>query len=117
MVVISIILPVLIRSDCLLCSPDAIGSVSLHPIHPLAVTVSGSRHFDQPVTHTKPPTVFEVFSSSEDSDSDSDSSLNVGLITPRPYDASIRLWNFVGSTDRSLEHIAKPAQSLLNTSD
>lgn len=70
--------------DCVTCA-DAIGSVSFHPLHPLLLSVSGSRHFQEP-------------SSSESDDSDSD---DEELPRPRknaphpvPLDTSVKMWSF-----------------------
>lgn len=78
-----------------LCSPyytdlgaDTIGSVSLHPIHPIALTVSGSRHFGDGKTSSD--------ESSDDDSSDSDSEPEVhrdtNIMTVR--DASMKMWGF-----------------------
>jgi len=68
---------------------DAIGSVGFHPLRPLLLSVSGSRHFDA--------------ASADDSDNDSTSEDESGLVhmkLPRqvsfPFskDNSAKLWDF-----------------------
>ncbi|KAF8315783.1 uncharacterized protein EI90DRAFT_3087393 [Cantharellus anzutake] len=73
---------------------DAIGSVSFHPIQSLALTVSGSRHFD--VTSPALPPSRPASTTDMTSDSGSDSGLdeeleNNGIIV---HDPTIKLWNF-----------------------
>ncbi|KZT68588.1 hypothetical protein DAEQUDRAFT_727712 [Daedalea quercina L-15889] len=86
---------------------DAIGSVSFHPLRPLLLSVSGSRHFDGSTSATSN----EASSSSSDSESgvedngeakgDGSSNQNVRVVRirwrgPQPiaHDASAKLWNF-----------------------
>ncbi|KAH0833817.1 hypothetical protein J3R83DRAFT_10979 [Lanmaoa asiatica] len=76
---------------------DAVGAVAFHPLEPLLLSVSGSRHFDDATP---------VASASEDSESDSElndeSRENVGVVRrkerPRPSvtEASIKLWDLKG---------------------
>lgn len=98
---------------------DAIGSVSFHPIHPLVLSVSGSRHFDTeyPWRHERHASSFEAHPdatstySSDSSDEDSEDSKEDGLDESRtgvqnsirrrrqrphpvPWDDSMRVWSF-----------------------
>ncbi|EPS99976.1 hypothetical protein FOMPIDRAFT_1030645 [Fomitopsis schrenkii] len=87
---------------------DAIGSVNFHPLRPLLLSVSGSRHFDR-----SPPTTFnETGSSIPDSDSSDDGDdhdagesgaprrkqavVRISRKNPQPvaYDCSAKLWDF-----------------------
>ncbi|KAF8315780.1 WD40-repeat-containing domain protein [Cantharellus anzutake] len=84
---------------------DAIGSVSFHPIQSLALTVSGSRHFD--VTSPALPPSRPASTTDMTSDSGSDSSLdeeleNNGIIV---HDPTIKLWNF--SPQSTIPHSPK----------
>ena len=70
---------------------DSIGSVAFHPIHPLLLTVSGSRHFDDQA----------LSSESEDSCSDCEGegqhTQNVkSPRKPQPVtkDSSLKIWSF-----------------------
>ncbi|KAI0717784.1 hypothetical protein C8Q72DRAFT_158112 [Fomitopsis betulina] len=86
---------------------DAIGSVSFHPLRPLLLSVSGSRHFDR----SPPTTSNEAGSSNSDSESSDDGDdldtgesgapwrkQGVARISrdPQPvaYDSSAKLWDF-----------------------
>lgn len=88
-------------------STDAIGSVSFHPLRPLLLSVSGSRHFDR----SPPTTSNEAGSSNSDSESSDDGDdldtgesgapwrkQGVARISrdPQPvaYDSSAKLWDF-----------------------
>ncbi|KAF8321251.1 hypothetical protein DL93DRAFT_2163535 [Clavulina sp. PMI_390] len=84
---------------------DAIGSISLHPIRPLAVTVSGSRSFDEPPT--LPTSSSDSDSTSDSSDSDVEGARSAPTQT---RDASIKLWNF-GGRQGALDH-SQGAQEL-----
>ncbi|KAH9834603.1 uncharacterized protein C8Q71DRAFT_838093 [Rhodofomes roseus] len=79
---------------------DAIGSVGFHPLRPVLLSVSGSRHFDG-----SPPTS----SSSSESDDEADGDAEGGYVSagraravrisrrgpqPATHDASTKLWNF-----------------------
>jgi len=87
-------------------SPDAIGSVAFHPVQPVLLSVSGSRHF---------PDVPCSFDSSDSSpEGDDDRSVSSGTITNaifrsrvRPYpvtrDASIHLWRFNGPVGKAIQ--------------
>ena len=89
-------------------STDAIGSVSFHPLHPLLLSVSGSRHFDR----RSPTTSNGAQSSNLDTNSSDDGSdlctgeggaldreravVRISRKGPQPvvYDSSAKLWNF-----------------------
>lgn len=66
---------------------DAIGSVAFHPLKPVLLSVSGSRHFDDD-------------SSSEDSSSDDDAEHDVRRAVAKsrcavsPVDSTIKFWDF-----------------------
>lgn len=77
---------------------DAVGAVAFHPLEPLLLSVSGSRHFDD---------VGRMASAEGDSESDSElsdgSREKVGVVRrmrerPQPsvHDASIKTWDFRG---------------------
>ncbi|KAF9233382.1 hypothetical protein BU15DRAFT_90379 [Melanogaster broomeanus] len=77
---------------------DTIGAVAFHPLQPVLLSVSGSRHFDDAGEQS-------VSSASEDSDSDSSdgSDSDVAVVRklrrrPQPSvrDASIKMWDFGG---------------------
>jgi len=90
--------------------------VSFHPLHPLLLSVSGSRHFALPSSRSGPLTASspsdstsDSTSESEDSDDSGDSpvdeeilqeqtSVNItkGLRVPQPYtlDSSVKMWGF-----------------------
>ncbi|KAI9459342.1 hypothetical protein HD554DRAFT_2136882 [Boletus coccyginus] len=75
---------------------DAIGAVAFHPLEPLLLSVSGSRHFDD-VT----PMAGVLGDQKSDSESSDGSSEIVSMVSrlkerPRPsvYDASIKMWDF-----------------------
>ncbi|KIM82104.1 hypothetical protein PILCRDRAFT_821004 [Piloderma croceum F 1598] len=97
---------------------DAIGSVSFHPLHPLLLSVSGSRHFTVPSSKSRPSN--SEFSSdsnseSEDADASDDCSVDEGFsreksmdgvrriphgVRPYTLDSCIRMWGF-GDSDGS----------------
>jgi hypothetical protein len=101
---------------------DAIGSVSFHPLHPLLLSVSGSRHFTLPSSKSKPSNSssnsdFSSDSDSESEDADASEDCSVdGESSPeestdsvrgiprgvRPYtlDSCVRMWGF-GDSDGS----------------
>lgn len=72
---------------------DAIGSVSFHPLKPVLLSASGSRHFE---THDKMAGKNSPGPLDSDSDSDSDAEDAEVKRYPLPYplDASIKLWAF-----------------------
>lgn len=78
---------------------DAIGSTSFHPLHPLLLSVSGSRHFDH-----LPPDSPSGTSSSGSSGEEDESAQKTHVVRksrarkqPETKDDSIRLWDFSGS--------------------
>ncbi|KAF7979744.1 hypothetical protein HWV62_41122 [Athelia sp. TMB] len=67
---------------------DAIGSVSFHPLQPVLLSASGSRHFEAP---------FKTRAQQVSDSSDSDGEDLVGeRPLPFPMDASVKLWAFKG---------------------
>jgi hypothetical protein len=85
---------------------DAIGSVAFHPVRPILLSVSGSRHFDggsENRAKQSPPTdLHESLSSEEDNGSEledeSSRSIRLPGVRPQPVvrDSCIRLWDFGG---------------------
>jgi len=84
---------------------DAVGSVSFHPLHPLLLSVSGSRHFALPSSSpsARTPSSATSFTDSEDdSEDDSDEGCTEmnGITrarrrpTPFALDASVKMWHF-----------------------
>lgn len=78
------------------------GAVAFHPLEPLLLSVSGSRHFDDVAPMASTPG-----DSESDSESSDESSENVGVMRrmrerPRPsvHDASIKMWGFKGQEVR-----------------
>ena len=70
------------------CPTDAVGSVGFHPLKPLLLSVSGSRHFDKYSDHM----------SEEDSDADqepgNESSVRSHTMAPYATDNAVKLWSF-----------------------
>ncbi|OCH84361.1 hypothetical protein OBBRIDRAFT_764402 [Obba rivulosa] len=106
---------------------DAIGSVSFHPLEPLLLSVSGSRHFDTVVTHPE-----NSDSSSDETDSDSDEDRHSATPSsrrrpkenivaevrhshpqPTTHDDSIKLWSFKSQSENNTSIILGPADSLV----
>lgn len=89
-------LPVLLLTRIYISSSkDAIGSVNFHPLRPLILSVSGSRHFDPTSSVDR-----DALESSDSDDSDS-SDVRTGQVTrvrdtslPIPRDATVKLWDF-----------------------
>ena len=99
-------------------STDAIGSVSFHPLRPLLLSVSGSRHFDRS-SPTTPNGTGSANPDTEVDDSGSDHGVEEGEslggdeavvrisrkgLQPVAYDTSAKLWDFGarGGFDRSI---------------
>ena len=89
-------------------STDAIGSVSFHPLRPLLLSVSGSRHFDRssPTTSNGARSSNSDMSSSdggsdigggeEEALSEEEAVVRISRKGPQPvaYDSSAKLWDF-----------------------
>jgi len=79
---------------------DAIGAVAFHPLEPLLLSVSGSRHFDDAAPTASVPGDLESDSDSSDGSKEG-SREDVGGVSrlrerPRPSvrDASVKMWGF-----------------------
>lgn len=70
------------------CPIDAVGSVGFHPLKPLLLSVSGSRHFDKYSDHM----------SEEDPDADQelgdDAPARSHTMAPYATDNTVKLWSF-----------------------
>ena len=86
---------------------DAVGSASFHPLCPLVLTVSGSRHFDSQADSPDSDSESDASSTSgDDGDCGGDRVSRAELVTvrvrngklqanvPTPRDASVKLWEF-----------------------
>ncbi len=80
---------------------DSVGTVSFHPLHPLLLSASGSRHFEEGAG-----TASEYSDSDTESESDDEVQLRIqtkcvpirrSRMRPAPStrDSSIKIWNFV----------------------
>jgi len=88
---------------------DAIGSISFHPIFPLALTVSGSRQFDLP-RDAQPVQLDSSSVALLDEDSSSSSGSDEDEVQPAshpefpcPHDASMKLWDFTSPVPRQAD--------------
>jgi hypothetical protein len=85
-------------------SSDAIGSVSFHPLHPLLLSVSGSRHFTLPssnaTSESEDSDEADKFSGDEERPGQTGgaNSVRKELRGPGPYtlDSSVKIWGFSG---------------------
>jgi telomerase Cajal body protein 1 len=69
---------------------DAIGSVGFHPLHPLLLSVSGSRHFDQTRNDDMSSESDEEDEAEDERDQESKTSSIAGV--PFALDNSVKLW-------------------------
>lgn len=84
---------------------DAVGAVAFHPLEPLLLSVSGSRHFDDMDCSANASEL-----DSESSDGSTEDVAAVSRLKERPQpsvrDASIKTWDFMGqSEERSHSYV------------
>lgn len=76
---------------------DTVGSVSFHPLRPILLSASGSRHFHPSSENS------DLSSSSDDTDDEPDEISPSNISRPRirshpvTLDSSIKMWNFDGA--------------------